>query len=216
MKIYTHKATGHIVGERALVYKDGSTFKNNELDPIHVRDLELLTKAYEEEERKSILSCNLITYQNDESQPKDNTCITYDIAEENKRTRLTLSALEALIPIRHMGDAMVDYCMETMINIVDVFTPTTRKQALKCEQKELWLEAEQKEILSITAKQVLEGAILPKGRRLLQTKWVYKIKHGANGEIKSYKVRLVACGYAQIFGVDFDETFSPVARLTSL
>ena len=94
---------------------------------------------------------------------------------------------------------MADYCM-----------------ALKCEQKEAWLEAEQKEILSITTKQVLEGAILPKGRRLLKTKWVYKIKHGANGEIKSYKVRLVACSYAQIFGVDFDETFSPVARLTSL
>ena len=73
-----------------------------------------------------------------------------------------------------------------------------------------------KEILSITTKQVLEGAILPKGRKLLKTKWVYKIKHGANGEIKSYKVRLVACGYAQIFGVDFDETYSPVARLTSL
>ena len=51
---------------------------------------------------------------------------------------------------------MADYCM-----------------ALKCEKKELWLEAEQKEILSITAKQVLEGAILPKGRRLLKTKWVY-------------------------------------------
>ena len=70
MKIYTHKSTGYIVGERALVYKVGSTFKNNELDPIHVRDLELLTKTYEEEERKSILSCNLITYQSDESKPK--------------------------------------------------------------------------------------------------------------------------------------------------
>ena len=69
MKIYTHKSTGHIVGERALVYKVGSTFKNNELDPIHERDLELLTKICEEEERKSIFSCNLITYQSDESQP---------------------------------------------------------------------------------------------------------------------------------------------------
>ena len=50
----------------------------------------------------------------------------------------------------------------------------------------------------------------------MKTKWVYKLKHGASGELKSYNVRLVACGYAQIFGVDFDETYSPVARLTSL
>ena len=34
--------------------------------------------------------------------------------------------------------------------------------------------------------------------------------------MKSFKVRLVACGYAQVFGVDFDETYSPIARLTSL
>jgi len=41
-------------------------------------------------------------------------------------------------------------------------------------------------------------------------------KHGAQGEIKSFKIRLVACGYAQMFGVVFDETYTPVARLTSL
>ena len=78
------------------------------------------------------------------------------------------------------------------------------------------MEAERKEIDSITSKGVLEGAVLPQGRKLLKTKWVYKVKHGPTGEVKSFKVRLVACGFAQIFGVDFDETYSPVARLTSL
>lgn len=63
---------------------------------------------------------------------------------------------------------------------------------------------------------MLQPAVLPEGRKALKTKWVYKLKHGAMGEHKSYKVRLVACGYAQIFGIDFDETYSPVARLTCL
>ena len=129
---------------------------------------------------------------------------------------LSLHELETLIPVRHWGDPLVDYCMESMINLVNVFTPSTRKQALRCEKADMWMNAERKEIESIISKKVLEGAVLPKGRKLLKTKWVYKIKHGADGEIKSYKVRLVACGYAQIFGVDFDETYSPVARLTSL
>ena len=99
---------------------------------------------------------------------------------------------------------------------VDIFTPMTRKQAIASPQCEHWIKAEKKEIDSILEKEVLEPAILPIGKNLLKTKWVYKLKHGADGELKTYKVRLVACGYAQVFGVDFDETYSPVSRLTSL
>jgi len=73
-------------------------------------------------------------------------------------------------------------------------------------QKELWLEAERKEIESINKKEVLQPEQRPHGKKLLRTKWVYKIKYGAEGELSSYNVRLVACGYSQVFGVDFDET----------
>jgi len=76
--------------------------------------------------------------------------------------------------------------------------------------------AEQNEIKSITDRKVLELVQLPRGKKALCTKWVYKIKHGAHREIKSNKVRLVDCDYAQSFGIDFDETYSPEARLTSL
>jgi len=97
-----------------------------------------------------------------------------------------------------------------------VLQPLTRKQALKSPQQAKWLFAEKKEIDSIIEKRILEAAVLPIGKNLLKTKWMYKLKHGADGSLKSYKVRLVACGYAQVYGVDFDETYSPVVRLTSL
>jgi len=42
------------------------------------------------------------------------------------------------------------------------------------------------------------------------------VKYGASEELQFYNAILVACGYAQIFGVDFDEIYSPVIRLTSL
>jgi len=76
--------------------------------------------------------------------------------------------------------------------------------------------AEQNEIQSIADHKVLEPAQLLKGKKGLRTQWVYKIKHDARGEIKSFRVRLASCGYAQIFGVDFDEAYSPIARSTSL
>ena len=146
-----------------------------------------LTEEYEDEQRKSILNCNLVTSgtkSQSTNTTEDSDSVTLSI-EENERVMLSLHELETLIPVRHWGDPLVDYCMESMINLVNVFTPSTRKQALRCEQADNWMNAERKEIESIISKKVLEGAVLPKGRKLLKTKWVYKIKHGADGEIKS-------------------------------
>ena len=56
----------------------------------------------------------------------------------------------------------------------------------------------------------LEG-IVPIG-----CKWVYKRKYGKDGKVETYKARLVAKGYNQRQGIDFDETFSPVAMLKSI
>ncbi len=57
---------------------------------------------------------------------------------------------------------------------------------------------------------------LPKGRKPISSKWVFKIKHGVRGEVERYKARLVARDFTQTFGVDYNETFAPVAKFVSI
>ena len=74
----------------------------------------------------------------------------------------------------------------------------------------------QQEIDSLQEHDVYELTELPKGRRAVGCKWVYKVKHKADGSIDRHKARLVAQGFSQRHGVDYDETFSPVVRFESI
>ena len=94
--------------------------------------------------------------------------------------------------------------------------PTTYKGALSCPDASKWKVAIQAEYDALMENGTWRLEELPKGRKAIACKWVFKIKRQVDGSIERYKARLCAKGFSQVEGVDYSETFAPVAKLTSL
>jgi hypothetical protein len=81
-----------------------------------------------------------------------------------------------------------------------------------------WIQAMQEELHQFKLNNVWELVKRPDPRKhnIIGTKWIYRNKQDESGQVVRNKVRLVAQGYTQVEGIDFDETFAPVARLESI
>jgi hypothetical protein len=83
-------------------------------------------------------------------------------------------------------------------------------------QKKEWADAMTEEYQSIIKNDVWEIVPGPNRKDVVLFRWLFKIKHAADGSIEKYKARFVARGFSQKEGIDYEETFAPVARYTSI
>ena len=80
-------------------------------------------------------------------------------------------------------------------------------------EKKEWKDAMIEEYQSIMKNDVVPR---PEGKYDVNSKWIYKIKHAVDGSIEKYKARFLAHGFSQKEGIDYEETFAPISRYTSI
>jgi hypothetical protein len=83
-------------------------------------------------------------------------------------------------------------------------------------QRKEWVDVMTEEYLSIMKNEVWEIVPRPKNKDVVSSRWLFKIKHVADGSIMKYKERFFAHGFSQKEGIEYEETFAPVARYTSI
>ena len=102
------------------------------------------------------------------------------------------------------------------IAALDTDDPLSYEEAIQREDSKAWREAMESEIQSMYDNKVWTLVDLPDDKRSIQCKWIFKRKMDLDGNMTTYKARLVAKGFSQIHGIDYDETFSPVAMFKSI
>ncbi|KAG8488507.1 hypothetical protein CXB51_016436 [Gossypium anomalum] len=120
-------------------------------------------------------------------------------------------------PKKYAEADLVAYALNVAEDIDANQEPSNYSKAVSCEDSEKLMFTMQEEMESLHKNRTWDLVKLPKGKKAVRCKWVFKKKEGTlRVEEPRYKARLIAKGYSQILGVDFTDVFSPVIKHSSI
>ncbi|XP_020417933.1 uncharacterized protein LOC109948655 [Prunus persica] len=107
----------------------------------------------------------------------------------------------------------LDWAPDSAVKLADISVPNSVTEALEDPK---WKEAMNEEMRALQKNVTWELVPLSHRKKTVVCMWIYTVKLKADGSIERYKVRLVAIGYTQIHGIDYEKTFAPVAKINTI
>eukprot|EP00253_Pinus_taeda_P010978 PITA_10978 len=182
--------TRKVVYSRDVVFREVKDVIKHEVQPKEPVKIEFEPK---EEESDSVAE------EESEDEEPQTPAVRRSVRERRKLERYSPSAL----------------CSNFALSVTDD-DPRTVKEAVDSEDGKLSKEAMVDEMESLHKNEAWDLVELPARRKPIGSKWVFEKKKNEEGKVEKYKARVVAKGYSQVSGIDFGDTFSPVAKVTSI
>jgi hypothetical protein len=123
-------------------------------------------------------------------------------------THMTTMLQKGISNPKNLFPGMIRYAMLTSTG-----EPESLDDALKSEK---WRKAMGEEYEALMKNKTWHLVPPSKGKNLIDCKWVYRIKKKSDGTVDRYKARLVAKGFKQRYGIDYEDTFSPVVKAATI
>jgi transposase InsO family protein len=153
--------------------------------------------------------------QNDYQGPGDTDVPLHDESHD----QFPVSEIPPDVPLRRSTrdrHPSTRYSVDEYVLLTDGGEPECYAEAMEDEHKSEWVDAMQDEMKSLHDNHTFDLVKLPKGKRALTNMWIYRVKQEEHTSQLRYKARLVVKGFRQRKGIDFDEIFSPVVKMSSI
>ena len=165
-----------------------------------------------------------------EQKPKESSDDVHVELENQEEKQVEDKAREQLEPVRHSQrtkKAHVRYGLDEFADNAKkaiyvgkesqrIEEPATIKDSLSSSHSKEWKFAADQECSSLMENKIWELVKLPKGRETVGCKWVLRVKYDSDGKVQCFKGHLVAQGFSQKFGIDYDEIFFPVTQFSTI
>lgn len=138
--------------------------------------------------------------------PEEQTSLSTTSGDDSSESETDVMPTINFMQNKKKGGTRKPQCHLTMIE------PKTYKEAIECPEVKDWKEAMDDEISNLKSRGVYEEISRPQNVHVLGNRWIYKLKKDAEGKCTQFRARLVAQGYKQRDGIDYDEVFAPVVN----